>query len=230
MLELPQENSKESISIKWGEKRDLAWEERIPLQKGYAEKFNLSGEEAEALDYYLFFLDLNVNELVGKKVLDIGSGRGSFKKALQKIVEIKDGEFVNFDLNVFDEEEKQSINVLGTAETLPFKDESFDFVLANFSVPVMQATAGIIEVVPQTLEEMTRVVRKNGVIKVYPVGGEWEVAAELQEEQLYRKLFPIVLEEVKKMISKKLISKAKITKFTHESPGGGYDNSLEIIK
>ncbi|MBI2057380.1 MAG: class I SAM-dependent methyltransferase [Candidatus Yanofskybacteria bacterium] len=227
MSELPQENLKTRVSIKREEKKDLTWEERIPLQKGYAEKFNLSEEEAETLDYYLFYLGLDVNELVGKKILDVGSGGGNFKKALQKIVEIKDGEFVNFDVNIFDEEGQRSINVLGTAETLPFKDESFDFVLANFSVPIMQFTRQEIELIPETLREMVRVVRGGGIIKIFPVGGEIRTGS-ISYDNAYSQLFPIVMGELKKIDLKTSLTEVKITQFSKEE--GLYEVALQITK
>ncbi|MBI2676936.1 MAG: methyltransferase domain-containing protein [Candidatus Yanofskybacteria bacterium] len=230
MSELPQENLKTHVSIKGEEKKDLTWEERIPLRKDYAERFNLSEEEAEALDYYLFYLGLDVNDLVGKKVLDVGSGHGNFKKALQKIVEIKDGEFVNFDVNIFAAElgeTEQELDVSGAAETLPFKDESFDFVLANFSVPVMQFTGQELELIPKTLREMVRVVRGGGVIKIFPVGGEISTGS-ISYDNAYSQLLSIVMTELKKISLEKLLAEIKITKFSKEE--GLYEVALQITK
>jgi ubiquinone/menaquinone biosynthesis C-methylase UbiE len=52
------------------------------------------------------------------------------------------------------------------AENLPFRDDVFDLVVAHFSVPMLCTTKR--EIVA-ALEEMCRVAKRGGVIRIVPV-------------------------------------------------------------
>lgn len=212
--------------VQLSEKRSLDLKARKKLERRYREKFSLTGEESFDLVYYEEDLSLSLKELAGKRIIDIGSGAGNFKKTLVKMG-ARPKDIVNFDMSEL--RKKRDLDVRGRAETLPFKDESFDVVLAFCSVPVIVSAGGRYDLIPKIIGEMIRVVKKEGVIKVYPVGG-------------YRKHFDDVdnvkrarlAEEVTKnlvIIHKKSPSAMmKITKIISSEDFGDYSYSLEIKK
>lgn len=131
------------------------------------EKYGLPSEEARVLCDYLPRLDISLDELGGKRILDVGSAEGYFGKALAKIDPTI--EVVDFDdgRSVF----KDKMDVMGRAEAMPFADGTFDLVLAHCSTPVMDARTGRMRIVPEIISEMIRVARVGGVVKIYPIGG-----------------------------------------------------------
>lgn len=133
----------------------------------YEKKYKLSYEEARALFQYGYDLNLKTDDLVNKKIIDIGSGDGSFKSALEKIG-VDSDLIVNFDKGL-DDERFRNTDVVGDVVSLPFKDESFDIAVAHCSVPIMQATSGEHGAVPNTIKEMLRVVKRGGKVKIFPI-------------------------------------------------------------
>ena len=139
---------------------------------------------------YFKDLDISPEFLEGKKILDIGSGLNQFAHDLKKynfdLVSIdafytltpKQREKVfeeltpdNFDilkkdLDRITKKKKDSKLVGGRAESLPFVDEAFDIVLAEFSLP---NHAESFDQVRDFFVEVTRVLRSKGEARIYPM-------------------------------------------------------------
>jgi len=113
-------------------------------------------------DYYKYF-DL---ELGDKKVLDIGSSIGSFKKS-KKFNTTEDHlqktkKYTTIDINPL-----SGADIIGDAHELPFKDGEFDVIIANNVIEHFYDPA-------RAVGEMRRVLKKNGHIYftvpfLYPV-------------------------------------------------------------
>lgn len=128
---------------------------------------SLSLRETTKLVYYLQHLGLAPEELRNKNVLDVGSGVGIFKDAIQKVTEPK--LVVNLDDGSVENITDKDMEVKARADKLPFKNEIFDYVLAHCSVPMMQITTSRTpHLVPVALREMVRVLKRGGVAKIYP--------------------------------------------------------------
>lgn len=188
---------------------------------------HLSEEEALTLAQYLFNLDLDINDLIGKKVLDVGSWEGEFKTAMLKLGKLGDLH-VNFDRYKYSE----SVDVVGRAENLPFADDSMDLVIAHCSVPVITATSGNYQEIPGILREMMRVVRPGGKIRAYPVAYFNPAYPDLRKENL--QLGSTVLEELdnlKKSYPKSIFRIIETERRpASESSGKSFAWTLEIIK
>lgn len=146
-----------------------------------------TGRSAEE---YFHDLDISLEFLKGKKVLDIGSGLNQFAKNLQvynlDLVSIdafyaltpeqreevfeeltpENFKIVKKDLDRITRKKKDSQLVGGLAEFLPFADESFDVALAEFSMPNHSESFG------QTRDfffEIARVLKSKGEARIYPM-------------------------------------------------------------
>lgn len=141
--------------------------EREALASEFVDNYGLTSDQARTAVTYFDYLNLRAEDIKDKLILDVGSNIGEFKTALSKMG-IASRLFVNFDKDRVPE----NLNIRGRAEALPFKDESFDLVLAHASVPMMQATGGYLDQVSPTLDELFRVVRTGGTMRICPVGFE----------------------------------------------------------
>lgn len=141
-------------------------------------------------DEYFKDLDISVEFLEGKKILDIGSGLNRFARDLKKhnldIVsvdafyaltpeqreevfdELTPNNFKTLkkDLDRITRPQKDSELVGGMAESLPFMSETFDVVLAEFSLPNHAET---FEQVRDFLFEVARVLKPKGEARIYPM-------------------------------------------------------------
>lgn len=146
-----------------------------------------TGRSAEE---YFKHLDISLEFLKGKKILDIGSGLNQFAKDLRKynlnLVSIdtfyaltpeqreevfeelnpQNFKIVKKDLDRITKNKKDSQLVGGLAESLPFADESFDIVLAEFSLP---NHAESFNQVRDFFFEIARVLKSKGEARIYPM-------------------------------------------------------------
>ena len=139
---------------------------------------------------YFKDLDISVEFLEGKKILDIGSGLNQFAFDLKK----HDLDIVSIDAfyaltpkqreEVFEELTPENFKILkkdidriagprkdsklvgGKAESLPFSDEAFDIVLAEFSLP--NHAESFVQI-RDFLFEVARVLKSKGEARIYPM-------------------------------------------------------------
>ncbi|MDO8442850.1 MAG: class I SAM-dependent methyltransferase [bacterium] len=195
-------------------------------------KYKLSRSEAKTLYYYTYNFDLNPRDLFGKDIVDIGSGFGEFKNALEKIASANsvNTSILNFDR--FNDGRFKNTDVVGNAESLPFKDESFDVVLAHCSTPIMQATSQEYEAISKIIKEMFRIAKNGGVIKIHPIALVPRQKALQQFKKDYLRMGSIVLEELGKIhkINKDIKIKIIETSDNDEDESRGIYWSLELRK
>lgn len=121
--------------------------------------------EARA-NYILGRLGLSWEDLKGKRILDVGAGSAEFGAAART----KGVDVVSLDRQLGDSDgppyQKQGY-VVGTADRLPFADESFDMVLSHASVPLLASNR---REVLCFVEEIRRVLKKGGECRFGPVG------------------------------------------------------------
>lgn len=150
--------------IEFDRRERLSLDRRSSIGDDLIDRHGLTGEEVEVVVRYLETFSLSLESLVGKKIIDVGSGLGNFKKGLNKLG--KNFDVVSFDRGMAWE---GTMDVKGDALKMPFQDESFDLELAYGSTPLMYATRNEFRSIPSVIKEMLRIVRKGGVVKIFPV-------------------------------------------------------------
>lgn len=162
--------------IKYRIKTASPIEEEIKLAFELREKYNLTQDEAENLVNYMSRLDLEARDLQGR-IIDIGSGSGSFKKAIEKIAGPQS--IVNFEIKLW-----QKPDIVGRAERMPFRDNSFNLALAAYSVPIIPALQGRMRTVKKIIGEIFRIVKPGGKIKMVPLATWFDEPGSEYEPQL----------------------------------------------
>lgn len=134
---------------------------------------------------YVRDLKLNIEELGGKMVLDIGAGTRGFAKYLEE--ERIEAEVYSLDpvflirrkkeaaagnrgylSKAFKDTDTPNIKdrtIIGLGEAIPFKDETFDYVLSEYALPQYAYSR---EQISNFFSEVIRVVKKEGEIRLYP--------------------------------------------------------------
>lgn len=205
--------------IEYSEKKPAIGNEIAVLSIELRDRYGLSSREASDLALYLTNLDLRAEELTHKQILDLGSGWGYFKNAMEKVAGMGKA-IINFD------EVAGNVDAVGRAEALPFADASFDLVIAHCSVPIMDATSGNYKIIPQSLREMLRVVGSGGAVKVFPVALTRDDAPEMARE--YLQMGSTVLEELENIHKSYPDVKIKVVETTEQS--GDTRWLLELLK
>lgn len=143
---------------------------------------------------YLEWLNLPPDDLRDKKILDVGSGVGRFA-AEAKEFGIED--VVSLDPGLKLEKNRKKAKKIGAgtamaarADALPFRDESFDLILNNFSVPMWSEAPSEME---ETFREELRTLRPGGEIRLAPVMvvGETITAYFTPEDEHYEELVSV---------------------------------------
>jgi ubiquinone/menaquinone biosynthesis C-methylase UbiE len=132
-----------------------------------AEKKQVS-EDAVRTNHYLNNLGLSLEQLKGKRILDIGAGSGAFVRSAIE---------AGADAVALDSEQFEGINenstpfVLADAADMPFSNEDFDYVISHDAVPHMSMYDSPSE--EQVIEEHERRSRQiKEMIRVVKSGGE----------------------------------------------------------
>lgn len=112
-------------------------------------------------------VDLDFSDLKDKNTLDIGSGPCMIEKATKKY--IGNGHVVSLDDKGYALSQKEWLGgrVVGDAQKLPFASENFDLIISTGAAPPFFGTFGE-EESARCLEEMKRVLRVNGQIRISP--------------------------------------------------------------
>ncbi|MDP4000740.1 MAG: class I SAM-dependent methyltransferase [bacterium] len=121
-------------------------------------------ERGRNLEEYLSSLSLTIGDLRDKVILDVGSGKGRFTEQLRE-----EGIETAYSVDPFIEpgEHKSSQGVVqGFAETLPFRDETFDLEVALYSVPYYSKTK---EQVCAAFHQILRALKPGGEIRIFPL-------------------------------------------------------------
>ncbi|MEK9181065.1 MAG: class I SAM-dependent methyltransferase [Patescibacteria group bacterium] len=161
--------------------------ERKPFNESYftPDSTDRGGRE-RGLDSYEAYLGFVREQLEGKDVLDLGSGETELFSR-----ELKDAgvtaNVVSLNPDYSKERYRKKINsiegwqkksVAATAQSLPFKDESFDYVFGNHSVTVFASPTvtefhpepeGAARIAKQWALEVARVLKPGGEIRLAPI-------------------------------------------------------------
>lgn len=136
------------------------------MQRESSEEIRLSetGYNKRDAQYYfdMFRLGENGEELIGKKVLDVGAGESNFAD----VVNSRYGKDTvsRIDPSFDDNTSNRSAGVFhGIANAIPLDDKSFDEVLASWSLYWVKSD------LDSSLAEMLRVTKDGGRVKIRPV-------------------------------------------------------------
>jgi|SRR3990167_3896944 len=124
-----------------------------------------TNREEETADRYLRGLGANWDDFVGKRTLDIGSSEGDFADAARR----RGVDVTSFDIRRNDWNRahrsvasREGVKfVQGSAEALPFADESFD-VLVSHAGPFGTGDEGV-------FREAHRILKTGGVLRLGPM-------------------------------------------------------------
>lgn len=151
-------------------------DEQFKRRKKEGSRLEDFGLTDRPLDDYLSFLHLNLEDLKNKKILDLGSGK--YQKFARQLKEkFNDTEIVCLDISlVFKtrridkqlhyQQQKQPLPLLaGEFVDLPFKNDSFDYVLSLYSLSYLKT----FEAYVSALAEILRVVKPGGRVHIFPL-------------------------------------------------------------
>lgn len=152
------------------------------------------------IQYYRLYLGLDLSAMKGKKVLDIGSGiNETFSKdaahfgieVVSMAPHLKELPKAPYERNQFFKNWQEN-SVAGRAQQQPFADNSFDFEVALYSVPLYlpennKGTTNKTELM-RFLKEIVRTLKSGGKAIIYPVD-QYDVAA---TEKILKDLSEIV--------------------------------------
>lgn len=152
-----------------------------------------------SLKEYLELLDLNIEELKGKKILDLGSGKlQRFPRELLQKIEDK-AEVVGLDITLKEEERRKEIKeaqpylynsdklglIAASFLQLPFQDNSFDLVLSLYGMPLYLTSEDekkSKENIRRSVMEILRVLKPEGEARIFPSNDYLEQV--LREEKI----------------------------------------------
>jgi ubiquinone/menaquinone biosynthesis C-methylase UbiE len=139
-------------------------EEILAIKSGKKQTdFQEKGGFAErGLDSYKEMFNLDEQELEGKKILDVGPSLQFQREAKEKGINV-----VAVDQSFRRDAKGAEKFIEGSAQFLPFKNESFDEVLASNSVPLHIEKNDDVGAL-LSIYEMLRVVKKDGKVKIFP--------------------------------------------------------------
>jgi ubiquinone/menaquinone biosynthesis C-methylase UbiE len=141
----------------------------------YYKETEIDGDE-ETFQNYVKELELTPDDF-DKKILDLGAGDAGFARwAKEHNVSSE-----IYSLDICDKMKEISSSVIGTAEELPFKDESFDLLISNCAIPnTIEA-----DQIEKTLLEAIRVIKPGGEVRLAKVlEGEQYEPQRIKKEKL----------------------------------------------
>jgi len=143
------------------------------------------------LDSYKEFLDLDLDDMRGRAVLDIGSGeRESFSKQAAdmgvKVISLNPSLKNQASRSILQLDKSWTKrSVAGKAQEMPFGSDIFDYELALYSLPFYLSYSR--EEYRKFISEIVRTLKPGGKAKIYPV---------------YNADKPLMIEELKKLSEK----------------------------
>lgn len=154
---------------------------------------------------YIRLLGINIEDLKGKSVLDIGASYGKFQKECKEkhgidVIALDPSYVHNGELKKYLEfTENRKNKIAGINESLPFIQNSFDVVLCNFSsffyicdnYPNIKHRLKMAE---QMFKEIFRVLKSRGEARI---GG-------IPEIMYNRQIYESILKQIKKQFNSKV--------------------------
>src|SRR3989344_646111 len=187
--------------------KSLAAEER--LEAARIEALRNSSTSKRSFDDYHDFLGFDIEGLAGKRILDVGGGSAIVAIGAEKLgAEVitldpradpmmRPGSMLPEEMEHYEQSLSDDRLVCAAAQDLPYEDGSFDMVIAVMSVPIylpdIESERDLV------ITEMARVLKPNGVARVYPVvrGGETEMSIpEATIKRLEAQGYEVTFEEV----------------------------------
>jgi len=141
-------------------------------------------ENEETFQKYVEELELTPEDF-NKKILDLGAENAGFAKWAKE----HDITSEIYSLDVRNKMKETESSVIGTADELPFEDESFDLVISTCAVPNVIEP----EQIEKTLLEAIRVIKPGGEVRLAKVSeGEQYESQRIKKQELN-----MVLEKLK---------------------------------
>jgi|GEM_PF-1810294 len=173
-------------------------------------------------EYYQYALGIDLSEMQGSSVLDIGGApKGMFAREAQELginlvtlnSNVDPGYTGSFEFPYgFPEDKESRSTVSALAQQLPFKKGAFDFVVSVATVPAYLPKHE--SEYRHTFEEMLRVLKPGGKLILFPI------LAELRDDPVFNEL-------VKKLEQQSQIKFETDTGF--EPPDGGPPSARMIL-
>lgn len=144
---------------------------------GRREYWEMAQSTGRSFEAYKYFLDLKEDDLKGKRILDLGSGKGEEFKEGVKINNI-DAEVISLNPKLGLETKEGGMArrvstkekvVAGISQELPFQDKTFDLILSLDAVPLYLSGQNGDEEYMESFREIDRVLRDGGMMKIYPI-------------------------------------------------------------
>lgn len=126
----------------------------------------LFGEAPIPLEHFLDRLGLTVEQIKGKRILDIGSGLN--RGFARQVYSAGGSAIISLEPRASYEQSPKDSRlplVAGFAHALPFSDQSFDLIVSSASVPMWLTDK---EEIQQAFKEVLRVLKPGGEGRFYP--------------------------------------------------------------
>ncbi len=138
--------------------------------------FMVFEEGGKSMEQYLDMLNLKKDDLVGKRIMDLGSGpEERFANEIEAagiesdvVCVNPDYEHESFKTEVSDKSPNRE-RVAAIAQDLPFEDESFDLIVALESVSRYAAPRDSIDEAFSWATELFRVLKEEGEARLWPI-------------------------------------------------------------
>ena len=165
------------------------------------------------LDEYAYHLNLEEENLKGKKILDIGAGTRRFareveERGIQAEVFSLEPLFSlpkeKMDPKVQEFIEKYPVStkvkektVAGVGDQMPFTNEAFDLCVSEYSLPMHSSTQ---EQAKSFFEEISRITKVGGEIRLYPINRNQEGKTEQGRTCNQNGLDEFINEQIDKLV------------------------------
>jgi hypothetical protein len=184
--------------------------------------------EAIALVTYTRGLDMPISDYENsRRILDAGAGLDKLKSVLEKLRISSSVTSLDNMKNL--RKQSPTIDVQGEIQSLPFANESFDTIVANYAIPWTIDKDVDPNFMSNQLTELIRTLKTGGTLRYRPIRMYRAEMRDLQGPDPMKLIFANAIEELKRAYTKDPTLKITLIR-AYDDDGKSFDEILEVIK